>query len=51
LDSILSKALHFSKISNNLWYMTPDSTNATKAAHTMSNYEDKQLKLLIAILK
>ena len=40
-----------SKISNNIWQVAPNNTNAAEAAHAMSNREGKHLKLLTAIIR
>ncbi|RIB22168.1 hypothetical protein C2G38_1025752 [Gigaspora rosea] len=42
---------NISKISNNDWYAAPNSTNCAEAAHSLSNREGKQLKLMTAILR
>ncbi|CAG8746928.1 16449_t:CDS:2, partial [Racocetra persica] len=42
---------NISKISHNMWYAAPNSTNCAEAAHAMSNREGKQLKLMTAIIR
>ncbi|CAG8554825.1 10961_t:CDS:2, partial [Dentiscutata heterogama] len=42
---------NISNISNDDWYAAPNSTNCAEAAHSMSNREGKQLKLMTAILR
>ncbi|CAG8795906.1 7480_t:CDS:2, partial [Racocetra persica] len=48
---IASLNLNISKISHNDWHAASNSTNYVEAAHATSNREEKQLKLMTAILR